>query len=79
MIARRFRRHATLHTMELGAGDADTTNLHSNHPGTLREMTGASIPGLRVFTTFGESIPITPQDDRYGYVGAFGYNWTYNV
>lgn len=49
--------------------------LHNDHLGTLRQTTGSSgaLGTQRVFTAFGERIagPSTP--DRYGYVGAHGY------
>jgi RHS repeat-associated protein len=52
-------------------GDDSTTYVHSDHLGTLREASGDAGASLRVFTAFGE--PITSQADRYGYVGAWGY------
>ncbi len=47
--------------------------LHNDHLGTLRTTsTGGGAGGaIRTFTAFGE--PITQITDRYGYVGAFGY------
>ena len=47
--------------------------LHNDHLGTLRRTTSSSgLPGpSRVFTAFGERV--TGPIDRYGYVGAFGY------
>jgi RHS repeat-associated protein len=52
-------------------GADSTTYVHSDHLGTLREASGDAGASLRVFTAFGE--PITSQADRYGYVGAWGY------
>ena len=48
--------------------------LHSDHLGTLRQTTsGTGVAGAsRVFTGFGERITTGPID-RYGYIGAFGY------
>ena len=52
--------------------------LHNDHLGTLRRTTNGSgsssgLPGAsRIFTAFGERVTTGPID-RYGYVGAFGY------
>jgi RHS repeat-associated protein len=53
------------------AGDDSMTYSHANHLGTLRQTTGTGGMSLRVFTGFGE--PVTSQGDRYGFVGAWGY------
>ena len=49
-------------------------HLHNDHLGTLRQTTGASrVAGAsRVFTAFGERLPGSVTD-RFGYVGAWGY------
>jgi len=50
--------------------------LHSDMLGTLRQTTGTtgSAGASRVFTAFGERI--TQTTDRFGYVGAYGYQST---
>jgi len=47
--------------------------LHNDHLGTLRQTTGTTgtAGASRVFTAFGELI--AGPDDRFGYVGAWGY------
>jgi len=47
--------------------------LHGDHLGTLRETSNVGLEGtgLRTFTAFGERI--AGPTDRFGYVGAFGY------
>ncbi|MFH1109326.1 MAG: RHS repeat-associated core domain-containing protein [Planctomycetota bacterium] len=51
--------------------------LHNDHLGTLRLTTGSTgSPGaFRVFTAFGERLPGSATD-RFGYVGAYGYQST---
>jgi len=51
--------------------------LHNDHLGTLRQTTGTSgSAGTgRVFTAFGERLPGSAMD-RFGYVGAWGYQST---
>jgi len=48
--------------------------LHNDHLGTLRQTTGTTgfAGASRVFTAFGERLPGSATD-RFGYVGAFGY------
>jgi len=49
--------------------------LHGDHLGTLRLTTDAAGQATprRIYTAFGE--PIASQADRFGYVGAWGYQW----
>jgi len=51
--------------------------LHNDHIGTLRQITSATgVPGAsRLFTAFGERLPGSATD-RFGYVGAWGYQDT---
>jgi RHS repeat-associated protein len=51
--------------------------LHNDHLGTLRQTTGTtgSAGTGRVFTAFGERLPGSATD-RFGYVGAWGYQST---
>ena len=57
------------------SGGANTKYYHTDHLGTTRTMsTGSGFSGgTRVFTAFGESISGPTPPDRYGYVGAHGY------
>jgi RHS repeat-associated protein len=52
--------------------------LHNDHLGTLRLTTGSTgSPGAsRVLTAFGDHIPGSTTTDRFGYVGAYGYQST---
>jgi len=54
-----------------------TTYLHNDHLGTLRRTSSVNGTAFasRVFTAFGERLPGSATD-RFGYVGAFGYQRT---
>lgn len=56
-------------------GGANTKYYHTDHLGTTRTMSTSSDfdGGARVFTAFGERIAGPTPPDRYGYVGAHGY------
>ena len=57
------------------SGPANTKYYHSDHLGTTRTMSNSTSfdGGTRVLTAFGEKIAGPTPPDRYGYVGAHGY------
>ncbi len=58
-----------------GSGDANTQYHHADHLGTLRLRTfpNGVADATRVFSAFGERLAGPAEPDRYGYVGAHGY------
>ncbi len=58
-----------------GSGDANTQYHHADHLGTLRLRTfpNGVADATRVFSAFGERLGGPAEADRYGYVGAHGY------